>query len=430
MYTRQQTPNCFYWKESIYMAKPRNNLRAVLSAGLAAGATIGAVASTVARQRSGANSVGNPALINWRRAQGIASALNRDDPFGETPREQFNQYYAALVKQAAPLVAAAIGSEMPNRVLHIAAVSRAEWVAANINSFRQLFAPIERFHAEGLAEDGQSGSIGNLLFGGVNQALLSVEVGLLLGYLARHVLGQYDLSLLAPEMRNGKLYFVESNIQALQTQLGLDPDDFRLWITLHEVTHAYQFEAHAWLRPYFDTLLNAYFDTMREDLGAMREGAMGIGTFINRAREGRKEGGGWIEAVMTPVQRDIFQRVQALMTIVEGSGNYVMNAVGKTLLPSYDYIHERVENRQGNRKLIEKLFMRLTGLDLKMEQYAQGEAFLKQIATEKGQAFANLVWRGPDYLPTLEEIANPSAWVARVSSIERPTSPLPTGVEG
>ncbi|PZS04100.1 MAG: hypothetical protein DLM69_02235 [Candidatus Chloroheliales bacterium] len=399
------------------MANSKSNIRALVSAGLAAGATLGALASTVARQRAGASTSVNPALINWRRAQGIAAALNRNDPFADTPRAQFNQYYAAMIKRAAPLVAAAIGSEMPNRVLHVAVVSRAEWVAANIGSFRQLFAPIERFHAEGLAEEGNSGAIGNLLFGGINQALLSAEVGTLLGYLARHVLGQYDLSLLAPEMRSGKLYFVEPNITALQTQLGLDPDDFRLWITLHEVTHAYQFEAHAWLRPYFDQLLNEYFDTLREDLGALREGALGLRTFIERARS-RDKSQGWIEVVMTPQQRDIFQRIQALMTIVEGSGNYVMNSVGKELLPSYDYIHERVEHRQGNRKLIEKLFMRITGLDIKMEQYALGEVFLKHVAEAKGQPFANLVWRGPDYLPTIEEIKNPDAWIARVAAMQ------------
>lgn len=399
------------------MANSKSNIRALVSAGLAAGATLGALASTVARQRAGASTSVNPALINWRRAQGIAAALNRNDPFADTPRAQFNQYYAAMIKRAAPLVAAAIGSEMPNRVLHVAVVSRAEWVAANIGSFRQLFAPIERFHAEGLAEEGNSGAIGNLLFGGINQALLSAEVGTLLGYLARHVLGQYDLSLLAPEMRSGKLYFVEPNITALQTQLGLDPDDFRLWITLHEVTHAYQFEAHAWLRPYFDQLLNEYFDTLREDLGALREGALGLRTFIERARS-RDKSQGWIEVVMTPQQRDIFQRIQALMTIVEGSGNYVMNSVGKELLPSYDYIHERVEHRQGNRKLIEKLFMRITGLDIKMEQYALGEVFLKHVAEAKGQPFANLAWRGPDYLPIIEEIKNPDAWIARVAAMQ------------
>ncbi len=404
------------------MPNSKSNIRAMVSAGLAAGATLGAVATTVARQRAGEQTAGSPSLINWRRAQAIAAALNRNDSFANAPREQFNQYYAAMVRRAAPLVAAAIGSEMPDRTLHVAAVSRSQWVAANISSFRNLFAPIERFHAEGQEQEGQGGAIGNLLFGGINQALLSAEVGGLLGYLARHVLGQYDLSLLAPEMRSGKLYFVESNISALQTQLGLDPDDFRLWITLHEVTHAYQFQAHAWLRPYFDQMLNDYFDTLREDMGALREGAMGLRTFFDRARNDKGKGQGWIEAVMTPEQRDIFQRIQALMTIVEGSGNYVMNIVGKELLPSYDYIHDRVENRQGNRKPIEKLFMRLTGLDIKMEQYAQGEVFLKAVAEAKGQAFTNLVWRGPDYMPSVEEIKNPAAWIDRIEMIQKTVS--------
>ncbi len=398
------------------MARSKNVMttRTMLGAGLAAGATVGALVSAT---RSGQRKIGTPTLINWQRARQVAALLNRDDPFANQPKAEFTRYYAQLVKQAAPLVAEAIGSKVAVPSLQVAAVSRAQWVAANIHSFRNLFDPIDQFHLESLQQSGAAGSLPNLVVGSLNQLVLSAELGTLLGYLSKHVLGQYDISLLGAEADRGKLFFVEPNIAATQQQLGLDADDFRLWIALHEVTHAYQFEAHPWLRPYFNGLLGEYFDHLKGDLGAMRDSGFSLGNIIGRVREGRDEGRGWLEAVMTPPQRDLFQRMQSLMTMVEGYGNYVMNSVGARLLPSYEFIHERVEHRQGNRRVVERLFMRVTGMALKMEQYALGEAFINHVVESRGPAFAPRIWRGPDYIPTTAELKDHEAWIARVEKL-------------
>ena len=58
--------------------------------------------------------------------------------------------------------------------------------------------------------------------------------------------------------------------------------------------------------------------------------------------------------------------------------------------------------------------MRVTGLDLKMEQYKQGEAFVAAIARARGAEALRVLWEGPETMPLPEEIDLPSLWVARV----------------
>ena len=83
-----------------------------------------------------------------------------------------------------------------------------------------------------------------------NRFLATQQVGLMLGFLGTRVLGQYDVALLSAEAVPGRLLFVEENIRQAATAIGAPLDELRLWIALHETTHAFEFEAHAWLRPY------------------------------------------------------------------------------------------------------------------------------------------------------------------------------------
>jgi coenzyme F420 biosynthesis associated uncharacterized protein len=212
----------------------------------------------------------------------------------------------------------------------------------------------------------------------------------------------------------GRLYFVEPNIAGVCNELGLDADDFRLWIALHETTHAYEFEAYPWVRQYFNTLLEEYFSYLSDDLLTFGSGIGGAKSLLDRARANLSNGDNWIEMVMSPEQRVLFSKLQALMSIIEGYSNYIMNAVGERLLPTYGIIKERIEQRAERRSSIEKLFIRITGLALKMEQYKLGESFINSVVASHGVQVANRIWEGPDMVPTMDELHNPQAWVARV----------------
>jgi coenzyme F420 biosynthesis associated uncharacterized protein len=141
-----------------------------------------------------------------------------------------------------------------------------------------------------------------------------------------------------------------------------------------------------------------------------------VRALIDRAR-GSGNGAGtsnWIERLMTPEQRALFSQMQATMAIVEGYSNHVMNAIGRKILPGFDQISRQFEKRQREKTVAEQIFLRLTGLDMKLEQYRLGETFIDHIVAKRGHALARRVWDGPEQMPTLDEVKQPDLWIARM----------------
>jgi coenzyme F420 biosynthesis associated uncharacterized protein len=190
----------------------------------------------------------------------------------------------------------------------------------------------------------------------------------------------------------------------------------RLWIALHEATHAHEFEVNPWVRGYLNSHLQQYLRAVVDD---MREGTSPgmMSTFFTRLVNNLRQGHNLIEALMTPDQRATLSELQALMSLAEGYSNHVMNHVGKRMLPHFDEIHERVERRQKQRGQAEELFLKLTGLKMKMEQYALGEKFATRVAEERGMDFLNRAWQAREQLPTEAEIRDPEKWIVRLERV-------------
>jgi coenzyme F420 biosynthesis associated uncharacterized protein len=386
--------------------------RRLAAAGLVLGAAVGAWAS--GRARAYAERDQTAGLIDWERARSIAVNMNRGQVLTASERERLDAYYRELVRRCVPVVAEYTRSELPLTVERTFVFDRVDWINANLDAFRTLFAPLEELQAN---KDGRA-SVVSVLWGGVNRTVVSAEIGLLLGYLARRVLGQYDMALLGREpVSTGKLYYVEPNIRNVERLLGLPKDEFRMWLALHETTHAFEFEAHPWVRQHFNGMLGQYMEFLKQDADQLKRGLSGLKVYAERLRNRRTGEESWIEALMTPEQRALFQQMQALMCVIEGYSNHVMNAVGRDLLPTYERIAKRFEARQRQRGLGEQLFARLTGLDMKLEQYRLGESFIDHIARERGREALDRLWSGPDALPTMAEIRDPSRWLARWDAV-------------
>ena len=158
---------------------------------------------------------------------------------------------------------------------------------------------------------------------------------------------------------------------------------FRTWIALHETTHAFEFEAHPWLRPYLAVAPRAPADAVRQRRrGLGREALRGLG----RALRGEAGGEHWMERLMGDEQRRLFRETQAVMSLLEGFSDYVMDEVGRDLVPG-----RRARSARGStsararRTPFERSMLRLTGMDLKMEQYRKGEQFVRAIAEHAGR---------------------------------------------
>jgi coenzyme F420 biosynthesis associated uncharacterized protein len=249
----------------------------------------------------------------------------------------------------------------------------------------------------------------------VGSRVTGIQVGSILAYMAGRVLGQYELFLPPdPDGRapTGRLTLVAPNIVQVEHELGVDPDDFRLWVCLHEETHRAQFASVPWLRTYVQEQMTEFLLASDLDPGALLERLReAAGAVADAVRGGE---GSLIEAMQTPEQRKILDRLTAIMTLVEGHGDYVMDAVGPEVVPSVAEIRSRFQSRRDGSGRLDKTIRRLLGLDLKMKQYADGSKFVRAVVGQVGMAEFNRVWTSPETLPTQDEIKEPASWIARV----------------
>jgi coenzyme F420 biosynthesis associated uncharacterized protein len=396
------------------MASASSRDRRLLGLSLLVGMAAGAAWVAAGRARPVAEQ-GTPTLVNWERVRAVATRMNREPVADAAAAGVLSRYYGDLVARCVPLISEFTGQTLPRHLDTIHVLGRNEWVRANISAFRQLFEVVEEINRR---NGGLSGLPASVVWSTLNQTLLSTQIGILLGYLSRRVLGQYDLALLGKEpVDGGKLYFVEPNILAVQQQLDLPPDDFRMWVALHETTHAFEFEANPWLQRRFNEVLRQYFKLLEEDLGQLKRGVDAVRVLFDRARANRARGEHWIGVIMTPAQRALFDELQATMCILEGYSNHVMNGIGRRLLPGYDQIAARISQRARDRGPAEKIFIRLTGLDLKLEQYVLGERFIDAVVAQRGRDFVARLWGSPQTMPTMAEIRAPERWIARVEAM-------------
>jgi coenzyme F420 biosynthesis associated uncharacterized protein len=295
----------------------------------------------------------------------------------------------------------------------VAVVDRPGWIRANVAGFKVVLEPLVERLQERAGGDVDRGPVGNGL-AGLGSRVTGIQAGLILAYLSGRVLGQYELFLPPEDTTDGalgRLTLVAPNIVMVERELGVDPHDFRRWVCLHEETHRLQFTAVPWLRGYVQSQMTAFLLASELDpaaiLSRLRSAAEAVA--------GAARGGSLIEAVVSPEQRDILDRLTAVMTLVEGHGDYVMDAVGPQVVPSVAQIRERFSARRGSAGRVEQAIRRILGIDLKMKQYAEGSAFVKTVVDEAGMAAFNKVWTSPDTLPTREELASPNDWLDRVA---------------
>ncbi len=380
----------------------------VWQAGFLIGSALGAAATVVGRHAERAARRG---LVDWpaverfavRRLAGAPGALDAAELRATEP------LYAEAMTRIVPALSSALGTPLPGVVERSAVVDRTGWVHANIGSFASLIGKLEADLLDQVIPVG--GGLAKAAMALANRWVTNRQLGFLLGFMGTRVLGQYDLALLSMEATPGRLLFVEENIRGTARALGVPIGPFRTWIALHETTHAFEFEAHPWLRPYLAERLERQLSLFGSDArGIGREAARGIG----RALRGQSNGEHWMEQLMGPEQRALFRETQAVMSLLEGFSDYVMDEVGRDLVPDVERISARFHERRSNRTPFERAVLRLTGMDLKLEQYKKGEQFVRAIARLGGPAALARLWDGPETLPRPAEIAAPEQWVARV----------------
>ncbi len=379
--------------------------------GFLVGSVLGAAVTVAGRRIE--HSARAAGLVDWRRVEDIAIARLRSAP-GSLTADQLRATeidYANAMAKVVPALSEHLGTDLPGVVDRVAVVDRATWIRANTSAFAGLIGRLEGRLLDQMLPEGSGVTKASMTL--ANRWITTRQLGLLLGFMGQRVLGQYDLALLSAETTPGRLLFVEENIRNTARVMDVPLGPFRTWIALHETTHAFEFEAHSWLRPYLADRLERQLGLFSDDAASMgREAVRALGAALRG--EGRRDDQHWLERLMSDEQRRLFREVQATMSLLEGFSDHVMDAVGKDLVPGVERISARFHGRREQRTPFERAMLRITGMDLKMDQYRKGEAFVAEIERLGGAAALRRLWDGPETLPTPEEITTPDAWVRRM----------------
>lgn len=361
-----------------------------------------------------------PDPVDWPTARRIARLVAGRDPLSDSYLAASLQAdFEALTVHAEELVAEHTGLRAPGNVT-ARVLDRRQWVDSNLTSMRTMLDPLmQRFGAR----------LVHSPLAPMSRRVAAGELGALLGFLSQRVLGQYDL--LVPDaaeqgMARGEargqgtdagvgdaVYYVGANVLGLEKRFAFRPRDFRLWIAIHEVTHRAQFTGVPWMRAYFLGLVRQAFDLVDPD---PRTVLRAVTKAVDEIRAGRNplDDGGVVGLFASPEQRGVLSQVQALMSLLEGHGNVVMDDLGSRHVVGQERMSRVLQARRQQRGITSAVH-KLLGLEQKMRQYEVGEKFVRGAIALAGPNAVDAAWEAPSNLPTLAELDAPDRWLFRVS---------------
>ncbi|WP_347351663.1 zinc-dependent metalloprotease [Intrasporangium sp.] len=345
---------------------------------------------------------GGAAYVDYEFAKRTGQVITKAGP--QVSYEEAAQIVTdlrAAAAEAVEPVAETSGMRAPDAAPTPLVVDRAGWIAANVDSFQAMLTPVVDKLVTARKVD--LGPAATAIGGKVTGA----EIGGLLSFLSSKVLGQYDL---AP---GGipRLLLVAPNIVQVERQLGVDPHDFRRWVAMHEETHRVQFTAVPWLREH----VVAETQRLAVDLAPTPEDVLArLQQLATRLPEVIRSGEGLGQLFATEEQRARIADLTAVMSLLEGHADVVMDDVGPRVIPTVAEIRAKFDRRRASSVGIDRLLRKLLGLEAKLRQYRDGAGFVRAVTDAVGRDGLAQVWTSPQTLPRATEILDPAAWVRRV----------------
>ncbi len=350
-----------------------------------------------------------PELVDWDLAARVGRRVAGGT--GLAARAAWSRQFTELSTTADRAVAefTGLGGELPPPVAE--PLDRGEWIEANLATLRRILRPLAAKVATRRAWRA-TGPVPSAVRSST-RALTGAEAGTLLGYVGQRVLGQYDLPVPTADGHPGEgtVWYVVPNIVQTERRHGFTAADFRLWIALHETAHRRQFRGVRWLPGHIQGLLDGYLGSVQIDEEGLKRVAQRAQELVRRLMAGDRID--LLDLLVSPEQRGTLQRVQATMSVLEGHGEFVMDEVGATLVPGHDRMKRTLHERRQASGPGTRLVQELLGLRQKLDQYSQGETFVRRLYERGGMEAVNLLFASPDALPTIDEVRDPDRYLAR-----------------
>ena len=345
--------------------------------------------------------------VDWHLAARIAKRAAGVEPLSQSYLyDSLHDDFAASTILAEELVADETGLRSLDGAARARVIDRGEWIDANIRSFQRLLRPLTDKVTDNFSEGPMATVTGKVA---------AAELGAVLGWMSRRVLGQYDLLLAEDEDPEDQdlVYYVGPNVLALEKKFAFVPAEFRLWLATHELTHRAQFTGVPWMREHFIGLVERTLDNVDPDPDRIMAG---IKRLVAERRRGETAAldSGLALLFASEEQRMVLEEISGLMSLLEGHGDVTMTRAALEHVPSAERFHKVMHQRRNNTKGVARIMQKLIGIDAKLAQYEQGERFIEAIEADRGGRAVDIIWTDATHLPSMEEIKDPTQWMARV----------------
>ena len=371
-------------------------------------------------------------MVDWDLAVTAASTVAGTGPaISRAEAEAVVAELRADAERSTGLVREYTGLVAEERSAPMLVVDRTGWIQANVDGFATVISPlVDKLQQRKGPPSPMVQAVGSRVTG--------LELGGLLGFLSSKVLGQFDPFFTAPALPPGpsagpsagttdgddvsgaaarppagRLLLVAPNIVHVERQMGVDSADFRLWVCLHEETHRVQFTAVPWMRDHIHGEIAKLVSSVEVDPGKLA-GMLGEGVRRISDLVRGDDDTSLLDLVTSPEQREVVDRITAVMSLLEGHADVVMDGVGPEVIPSVAEIRRKFNHRRQGASPLDRVLRKLLGLDAKMAQYRNGAVFVRGVVDQVGMDGLNKVWVEPSALPSKDEIADPESWVRRV----------------
>jgi putative hydrolase len=373
--------------------------------------------------------------VSWDAARQLAASIATEgvsepniDPLDRIKLEQLARVADLQVANASGLTTSPTG-----RGITVAPVNRSRWIQQTLASHRALLESLAGSLSGGMGttmpgagddpddpefSDDTADPMAKML-GGIMQAfspvMLGMTAGSMLGHLAKRSLGQYDLPI--PRPPSDELMIVLSNLDEFGREWSLPEDDLRLWVCVHEVAH------HAVLslphvRERLETLLHAYVASFEPNSGTLESKLNELDVSDLSALDNMQQLLGDPEvllgAIQSSAQRELLPHLEALVAVIVGYVDHLMDEIGQGLIGSYDMVTEAMRRRRVTADPSDRFVERLLGLELTQAQYERGSAFIEGVVERAGRDALDRLWLSERELPTPAEVDAPGLWLARI----------------
>lgn len=349
--------------------------------------------------------------VNWKLAREVTKSL-AGAPAPVEP--QIAEEYRELA-HVADVRLSAVAALPSSTAAELNPTDRATWAAENQQSFRILIEPLSD-KLGGFTDPSAFPGVGDL--GGMGQmlaplgpALLGIQAGTMVGFMAHRALGQFDTGI--PAMDHDRPYVIVPNLDDFAIDHGIDHRQVRLWAALHEVAF-HRIMAIEWVRGRFVSLIEAFYETVEIDASDLlgQLGALNDPEQLQRMLgDGDADPAGLITGTSDP---DRLADLQAFTAFVEGYGDRLVRIAGGDLLPDIERIQRAHDVRRTEPDQAEQFLQQFAGLSLERGRAADGAAFCDEVVDRWGEDTLAKVWQEPENMPRLAELTDPIGWAARV----------------